>query len=514
MTKFITKDEAVKLIKDKDFVAISGSGSTGSPEGLLNALNKLYTETSSPKGITVLSGITPGNLTDNSVGYNLLTPVGLVGRSICSHYGLPKLFQNAIVNNQFPAYGIPLGIFSKLLRAIASREVGFITKIGVDTFVDPKFDAARLNQKAKKDKFKLMDLYKIDNKEEVLLFKTFPIHVALIKATYADKDGNISFEHEPFIGEQPEICAAVKNSGGIVICEVEKVVASGKIKTKDITLHHSLIDYVVTNKPSKKYGDYNWPTYKAELNEKTNKKISLEPLELSAKKVCLRRALQEIKDGSILSLGVGMPSDLASIAMEAKMENKYITSVEMGPIGGVALNSYLYGASLNPECINTTAYNFDLYDGGYLDTAILGMGEVDKFGNVNVSKFTGKAPGPGGFINITQSTKNIIFIGTFTATDLKQEIKSKKLHIIEEGKNKKFVKQVEQITFSASRAIKENQNVLYITERAVFKLTKKGLELIEIAPGIDLKKDILEQMNFKPIIAKELKTMSSKLFTK
>jgi len=423
MVEFITKEQAVKLIKYKDFVGISGSGGTGSPEGLLNALKKVYDEEQKPKNITVLSGISPGNLTNDPVGFNLLCADGLVGRSICAHYGMGKTFQEKASNNQFAAYAIPLGVYTKLLRAIANQEVGFITKTGLNTFVDPRMGGAKVNKKALKEKFKLTDLYLIDKKDEVLYFKTFPINVALIKGSIADKKGNISLENEPFIGEQLDLCAAVKNSGGIVICEVTKVVANGKISPKNVAIHNSLVDYVVVHKPSKKYGDYNWPVFKPELiGEGIKNDFKIPLLKDKTRLKCIQKALKEIKENEIVNLGVGMPSEIATLAYHEK-KNNFLMSVETGPLGGIPLSGFSFGASFNPEALYQTSYTLDLYNGGFLDTAILGLAEVDKNGNVNVSKFNNKITGPGGFIDITQNTKNIIFLGTLTTKNNEKKFK-------------------------------------------------------------------------------------------
>ncbi|MEG1288601.1 MAG: CoA-transferase, partial [Bacilli bacterium] len=438
MVKFITKEEAVKLVNNFDTICISGTGGTSSPEGLLNELRKRFLNENIPNNLTLFCGLAPGNLSNDLVGFNLLAERGMIGRVIGAHFGMPFLFSDAISNNMFPAYAIPMGVYILLLKALMRKEDGVLTTIGLNTFVDPRIDGAKINDAAKCEKHTLVELYKFNNKD-LLFYKAIPIKVAFIKGTCADKYGNISIQNEPFISEVKDIAAAVKNNGGVVICEVEKIVKN--IEVKDILIHNSLIDYVVESKPQKKYGDFNSAIYYPEVNTnvKTNKDF-IDKLPLNARKICVRRALMEIKDNNIVNLGVGLPEGVANVAKEEGLLDNFTMSIEMGPVGGIPLSGSKFGFSINPECINTMSETFDLYNGGYLDVAILGMLEVDKLGNVNVSKYGKKVTGPGGFINITQSTQKIIFVGTFSAKGLNIEVKNKKLKIIEEGSICKFNK--------------------------------------------------------------------------
>ncbi len=509
--KVININEVASLINNKDTVAISGSGGSGSPEALLKALMDSFNKNKTPNNITVVTGISPGNLTKDLVGMNMLSKEGLVGKAICAHLGMGKLFGEAIGKNIFPAFALPLGVLNHLLRAIAGHEPGIITHIGLDTFADPRFEGCCANELAK-DEEQIVELIKIDNKD-YLFYKSFPINVALLKATYADEAGNISFEHEAVLGEQFNMAAAVHNSGGIVIVQVEDIKPKGSLRAKDCLIHSKLVDYVVVAKPNTNLGEYNLPIYRPEYTG--DKKVPLKSIPVKAldeRKVCARRAVLELKKGDVINLGVGMPDVVASIAAEEGVFSDINLSIECGPMGGIPVGGIAFGATINPDSIIPTAENFDLYNGGFLDVAVLGLAEVDQEGNVNVSKFGTRITGPGGFINITQSTKKIIFIGTFTALNLQEKISNEKLIIEHEGEKRKFVKKVEQITFSGKNALKNNLDILYVTERAVFKLTKEGLELIEIAPGINLEKDILNNMEFKPIISKNLKEMDSRIF--
>ena len=509
--KIIDKKDVASLVKDGDMVAISGSGGSGSPEALIKSLMDSYLQTNHPRNIGVTCGISPGNLTTDDVGMNMLAKDGLVGKAICAHLGMGKVFGNAIGSNQFPAFAVPLGVINHLYRAIAGHEDGIITHIGLGTFADPRIEGCAANEKAKALD-PIVELVNINGKEN-LFYHSFKIDVALLKASYADEDGNISFEEEGIIGEQYNMAIATHNSGGIVIVEVKDIKKANSFRARDVLIHASYVDYVVVNKPTDELGEYNIPFYRPELTG--DKKIKLDHIKirpLDERKVCGRRSAMELKKGDVINLGVGMPDSVANSCAEEGMSDYIYLSVESGPTGGVPIGGVVFGASINPDSVIPTAEQFDAYNGGCLDMAIVGLAEVDKEGNVNVSKFGTRVTGPGGFINITQSTKKIIFMGTFTAVNLEEKIEDGKLIIVNEGEKSKFVSSVEQITFSAKQALKNNQEILYVTERAVFKLTENGLMLIEIAPGIELEKDILSHMDFKPLISDDLKLMDERIF--
>ena len=509
--KLIKTEDIKNLIHDNDTVAISGSGGSGSAESIIKGISDSFIQTGHPKNLTVTCGISPGNLTEDEVGMNMLAKKGLVGKAICAHLGMGRIFGNAIGQNQFPAFAVPLGVINHLYRAIAGHEIGVITKVGLNTFADPRIEGCCANEKAK-DLTPFVELLNIGGHEQ-LLYKSFPINVAVIKATYADEEGNVSLEHEAVIGEQYNMAIAAHNSGGIVIVEVEKIVPKNTLRARNVLIHSSIVDYVLVAKPDLSLGEYNMPVYRPEVTGDKRiplKKITIRPLD--ERKVCGRRSAMELKKGYVVNLGVGMPDSVANACAEEGISDDIFLSVESGPTGGVPIGGVAFGGAINPDSVISTAEQFDAYNGGSLNMAIVGLAEVGENGDVNVSKFGTRVTGPGGFINITQNTKKVVFMGTFTAGGLKEEIKDAKLNIIKEGKTQKFVTKVQQITFSAKNAIKNNQEILYITERAVFKLTSQGLELIEIAPGVDLERDILSQMAFKPIISPNLKEMDSKIF--
>ena len=509
--KIINSKDVASLIKDGDMVAISGSGGSGSPESLIRSVMDSFLSSGHPRNIGVTCGISPGNLTNDDVGMNMLAKEGLVGKAICAHLGMGRVFGNAIGSNQFPAFAVPLGVINHLYRAIAGHEVGIVTHIGLGTFADPRVEGCCANEKAKELE-PIVEVVNLGGKEN-LFYHSFTINVALLKASYADEAGNISLEEEGVIGEQYNMAIATHNSGGIVIVEVKDIKPKNSFRARNVLIHSSYVDYVVVNKPDDTLGDYNIPFYKPEITG--DKRIKLEDIEvrpLDERKVCGRRSAMELKKGYVINLGVGMPDSVANAAAEEGISEDIYLSVESGPTGGVPIGGVVFGASVNPDSVIQTAEQFDAYNGGSLNMGIVGLAEVDKEGNVNVSKFGTRVTGPGGFINITQSTHKMIFMGTFTAKDLEEEIIDGRLVIKSEGKNKKFVDKVQQITFSAKQAMKNGQEVLYVTERAVFKLTDKGVMLIEIAPGVDLDKDILANMDFKPLIAEDLKIMDERIF--
>lgn len=507
--KIISELEAINLIKDNDTLGI-GTSSVGwtVPEALLKKLGEVYHEKKHPRNITLCTAVTPGAFDEEKKGVNHLTEEGLISKLISAHVTAGKTFSKCISNNQFATYTIPLGIYGKLLRSMITRETGYLTRIGLNTFADPRLEGCKANKKATEN---IVELVKIGN-EEKLYYKTFPINVCFVRASFADEKGNLSFSQEPIIGDQIEMCAATHNQGGIVIAQVNKLVKN--IPPKEVSIHKSLVDYVVVCEDTYSYSE-DYLKYDSNLFNKTKKLIKEKPknAQLDIRKMCGRRVCLELEPNNVINLGVGLPESVALVAKEEKILEDITLSVEMGPLGGVPLGGKEFGASLYPEAIMSINQTIDLYDGGYLDVSVLGLAEMDKYGNVNVSKFNNRIAGPGGFIDISQNTKKIIFVGTFTSQNLKEKIENKQLKILEEGKIKKLKKKVEQISFSAQEALKNNQEVLYITERAVFKLTEKGITLIEIAPGIDLEKDILSNMEFKPIISKNLKLMDERLFS-
>lgn len=514
----ITAQEAAGLIQDNFVTGIGGSGGCSTPEYILTAIAERYKLENSPRNILVVAGIAPGDLNEEGMGFSIIRASGLVGGMYAGHVGMSPAIGRGIAENKIAGVCVPLGVYSQVLKAVAAGNPGVVSHVGLNTFVDPRLEGCYMNELAKKFfKFKPVDLININNKE-YLFYNAFKLDACIIRGSFADEAGNISLEREPFLSEQQSMAAATHNHGGIVIVQVLDIVKRGDLHPRNIHVQGNIVDYIVkvpANLHDKLhvqcYGNKNYE-YRPELTGDIKINLSkLKPMSLNPRKVCGRRGAMELKQNALINLGIGMPDAVASVANEEGLADKITLSVETGLFGGVPLQGVGFGAAANPEAVYQVADNFDLYDGGALDMAVLGAAEIDELGNVNVSKFGTRCMGPGGFIDITQNTKKICFMGTFTANGLECEIGDGKIKILREGLNKKFKKRVEQITFAGENALINNQDIIYITERAVFKLNC-GVELIEIAPGIDLERDILLNMEFKPKISPELKLMDERIF--
>ncbi len=507
MAKVMTVSDAVRTyIKDGATITFGGFIGSAHPEEVSLAIEQEFLESGSPNNLTLLYAAGMGDSKEK--GLNHLGHEGLVSKVIGGHWGLVPKLQKLALENKIAAYNLPQGVISQLYRDIASGKPGVITHVGLKTFVDPRLEGGKINDKAK-EAGDVVELIHLAGQEK-LFYHAMPIDVAVIRATFADERGNCTMEHEGVTLDALSIAQATKNSGGKVIVQVERVVQYGCLDARLVKIPGMLVDAIVVAKPEnhmQTFGTAYNPAYSGEVRVPVD---AIAALPLEARKVVARRAAMELVPDAIVNLGIGMPEGISAVAAEEGLEGMMLTA-ESGVIGGVPAGGLDFGVTANADCMVDQAYQFDFYDGGGLDVAFLGLAEMDGQGNVNVSKFGPRLPGCGGFVNITQNAKKVVFCGTFTAGGLKEAFHDGKLEILQEGRGKKLVNQVEQITFSGEYAGEKGQKVFYITERAVFELTDKGVALIEIAPGIDLQKDVLDQMGFTPIM-NDVKLMDARLF--
>ncbi len=505
--KIITADEAGALIPDHATIFLGGLGMASLAEEVLQGIERNFLENGHPRLVSTWACGAIGNM--NDAGMKHFAHPGLIKRVVAGHFGQtgPEMMR-MVFDGEVEAYNFPQGSLSHLTRQIANRSPGLLTQVGLGTFVDPRLEGGKLNSRATEDLVKLVEF----EGEEWLFYPPPRIDVGIIRGTVADENGNITLDKEGVLLEQLSIALAARRWGGIVICQVERVVKAGSLHPKSVKVPGHLVDYVVVAKPENHMQSiatrYN-PAFSGEVKVPLG---SLEPMALDERKVIARRAAMELHPGKQTNLGIGVPAGIPSVAAEEGVADQLNLSVESGVNGGIPAQLGDFGMSYNPESMIEQSAQFDFYDGGGLDATFLGLAQTDSHGNVNVSKFNGRPVGCGGFVNITRCTRKVVFCGTFTAGGLKVKVGEGKLVIEQEGKNPKFIDQVEQVTFNGHDAALREQEVLFVTERAVFQLTADGLELTEIAPGVDLERDVLAHMAFKPII-RDLKTMDPGIFS-
>jgi propionate CoA-transferase len=505
LKKIIPVEDAVSVLQDGDVLATSGYGGHGMPEQLLVALEKRFLETGKPKGLTLVHATGQGDAKEK--GLNLLAHEGLLQRVIGGYYGLTPKIGQLVQDNKIQAYNLPEGVITHLYRDIAAGKPGTLSRVGLGTFVDPRLEGGKMNRATVEDLVEVMTVHG----QEYLFYKAFPINVAFIRGTTADPDGNITMEKEALVLENLALAIATRNSRGFVICQVERVAAEGSLDSRDVRLPGVLVDAVIVAEPhnhTQTYGTAYNPALSGEIRIPVR---TLPPLPLDDKKAIARRAAMELLPNSVVNLGIGLPDSVGRVASEEKIYDLMTLTVDPGVMGGVPAGGADFGAAINCQAVIDHCSQFDFIDGGGLDCAFLGFAECDRLGNVNASRFGDRIAGCGGFINITQNAKKVVFMGNFTAGGAQFAVEDGQVRIVREGKVSKFVERVGQVTFSGPVAAGQRKDVLYVTERCVFRLTGAGLTLAEVAPGIEIERDILRHLPFRPLMDRPA-TMDAAIF--
>lgn len=508
MSKIRTIDEAIDLIKDGDTMAVSGFMMATAAREILVALGKRYKSTSTPKNLTLYQGAGNGN--NNDKGVCEMSYPGLIKRYVTAHFANNRPMIEMALKNEVEAYNFPQGVIAHIYRQAAANRSFEISKIGLNTYCDPRYRGGKINDAAKED---LVELIRIDD-EDYLKYKVPKFDIAIIRGTTADELGNISMEEESSVIDSLEVAMAAKASGGKVIVQVKNLVSSKSMDRKLVVIPGIFVDAIVVSSNPEEYHRQTPGTFYDPMIAGRYKidGAGFSSIDMDSRKIIARRGLFELKPGSVVNLGIGIPEGVASVAAEEGIDDIVLT-VESGLIGGIPMGRSNFGSSINAWAGLPMVSQFDFYNSGGLDITYLGFAEIDSKGNINVSRFGDRIGGCGGFIDITQSTNKIVFCGTMTADGLEVGIKDNKLSIEKEGKKIKFKKKIEEVTFSAEESLKLGQEVIFVTERCVFSLEEDGLCLVEVADGVDVERDILKNMEFAPRISDKLKTMDSRIYS-
>jgi len=503
--RVIPVDKAIAIIQDGDSILIGGSGGGHAvAEGLIVSLERRYLDTGKPENISILHPVGIGDGIDQ--GVNHLAHRGLLKRIVAGAFVNSPAIAEMAKEGAVEAYNLPQGALSQLMREMASGRPGLITHVGLHTFVDPRYEGGRQSSTAVED---LVELITIDGREW-LHYKPLPVDIAFLRGTTADEDGNVTMEHEAVFGEMLSMAQATRRCGGVVIVQVARLAQRGTLSPKDVKIPGMLVDLVVLDPDQ--HQTYLTPFSSAYAGELRIPLTEIEVLPFDARKVIARRAALELFPKAVCNLGAGVSTGIANIAAEENILDQIILTNEQGLIGGAPASRMDAGAAINYDAMIDQPYQFDFYDGGGLDLAFLSFAQVDSQGSVNVSRFGGRIIGPGGFPNISQNAKKVIFSGTLTAGELDISWSKGRTSINNEGRYPKFIEQLEQVTYNGDFGWERAQEILFITERAVFRRGPEGLELLEAAPGVDLEADIFANMDFRPPVASDFKEMDNRLF--
>lgn len=513
-TKFINFEAIGDLIPDGAVVSVSSSSGLGCPDMTLKAIGQYFEENRSPRNLTMVHPIAAGDMYGIG-GIDYLAQPHLLKRIIAGSYPSgpssmpsPKIWR-MINENQVEAYNIPSGLLFHLHRETAALRPGILTTVGLDTFLDPRRQGGKMNSVTKED---LVQLVEFDGREWLYL-RSIPINVAIIRGTTADEWGNISMEHEGgYLGGYDQALAA-RASGGIVIAQVKRLAAAHSLSPQMVRVPGTLVDYIVVdpNQLQTTQTIYD-PAISGELRQPIN---SFETVEWGTDKIIARRAAMEVCREDVVNLGFGISALVPRILLEEGLTDEVTWVIEQGAVGGMPLLGFQFGCAVNAQAIVPASDQFTYFQSGSFNRTMLSFMQVDQYGNVNVSRLASRphvTAGVGGFIDITGRARNIIFSGYFTAGGLELDLSNGQLRIVKEGRSRKFSEEVEHVTFSGRRARVQGQNVLYITERCVIRLEEEGLVVVEIAPGIDLERDVLAQADFPLKVSHELRQMDERLF--
>ncbi|WP_279202472.1 MULTISPECIES: acyl CoA:acetate/3-ketoacid CoA transferase [Intestinimonas] len=506
--KIIPSSQVGRLIPDGASVLLTGITLGGYAEEAFLQIERSFLDCGHPRDLTLYWQASVGDMATKGLSH--ICHEGLLAKGVGGHInGCGKVMTEFCRDNKAAIYNWPQGVCVAMLHAIAAKTPGVVTKIGLKTFMDPRYGGGRMNAAATED---LIDLVTLRGEEWLLYKAPKKIDVTLIRGTVADERGNIAMTKEGYKLGQLAAAEAARATGGIVICQVERIVKSGTLHPRLVEVPGVLVDYVYVAQP-----EYHWQTAASQFNPvfAGDYKVPLEsipPVKFDIKKVMARRAAMELREGYIVNLGIGTPEYISAVASEEGCSALFTLSTEAGNIGGVPTVGNDFGCCWNGEAMIETAGIFDMYDGGSLDAGCLGFLEVGPNGDLNSSKKEGLGIGVGGFMNIAGGAKHVVFISSFTAGKPEYQLGNGELHIIRDGTKKKFIRQIAQISFSAEVALDQGKDITYVTERVVFKLTPQGLMLTEIAPGIDLQRDILDQMEFTPLLSDEIKPMPAEIF--